>query len=721
MVLTRMAVPNLFLLILRLVASKDFIFHHAAHSGWRYENVSFETTAPTLGICGIKCVTQTPPCYAFNYRESDGSCQVVLNGESGLVEADGYISFAQWLCLTEHPTIPNTKVSFEGWRGEYPAPKGAMVTLLCDDPKGFSDGSPHHTSRCSSVTPHAWESSFQVDAVECKENPNTVYFLGLRATCLYWKFTGEKQYIYPECRLTEKGREYIGTERQTESGKTCLRWDTQPYGKPDDFLATVEYDDHFLNRDAWSQQNYCRNPSWKARPWCFVDDTQVQWEFCNISMCTVRDPPEFKMTQEGGEYIGRKNVTISGLPCQPWNTSKPYPASDEVASHLPGFPDAEDIDEDHNFCRNPNGDAAPWCYSEKLDDPGTEFCDIPFKEAQIEEGAEGNTFGKGKGIHWDKVDDPGTEFCDIPFKEVQIEEGAEGNVYPECRLSEKGKEFIGTKSETETGKPCLVWSEQKERTPWDFSWSGKEYYHLNFLGGDPATHENFCRNPGIYRERPWCFVSDADIKWEYCDIPICHDPKPLECKLTEKGGEYVGKKNVTLSGFPCWPWLSGAVFSFDFRDKLSAFSDEVDGNHNYCRNPEPGRRNHGPYCYFFSGSTMTWEYCDVPFCPGRDGEQCNIRVYGKCISPAECKTTQSSEDYTGTKQTTKSGLPCQPWLRNSPNDLVPLHSLKKWKFPDELHPSHNFCRNPDADAGGPWCYNGAGTDPRWEHCDVPSC
>lgn len=32
----------------------------------------------------------------------------------------------------------------------------------------------------------------------------------------------------------------------------------------------------------------------------------------------------------------------------------------------------------------------------------------------------------------------------------------------------------------------------------------------------------------------------------------------------------------------------------------------------------------------------------------------------------------------------------------------------------------NFCRNPDSDSGGPWCYT---TDPntRWESCSVPSC
>lgn len=32
----------------------------------------------------------------------------------------------------------------------------------------------------------------------------------------------------------------------------------------------------------------------------------------------------------------------------------------------------------------------------------------------------------------------------------------------------------------------------------------------------------------------------------------------------------------------------------------------------------------------------------------------------------------------------------------------------------------NFCRNPDNDSSGPWCYT-VEHDTRWEHCNVPSC
>ncbi|CAG0889784.1 unnamed protein product [Darwinula stevensoni] len=96
----------------------------------------------------------------------------------------------------------------------------------------------------------------------------------------------EQMHKYPECRLTKKGREYIGKVNKTESGKECLRWDKMPYGTPDDFLTNYTYSAHFINLDTWSHQSYCRNPSGKERPWCFVMDKDVQWEYCDIPMCT---------------------------------------------------------------------------------------------------------------------------------------------------------------------------------------------------------------------------------------------------------------------------------------------------------------------------------------------------------------------------------------------------------------------------------------------------
>lgn len=32
----------------------------------------------------------------------------------------------------------------------------------------------------------------------------------------------------------------------------------------------------------------------------------------------------------------------------------------------------------------------------------------------------------------------------------------------------------------------------------------------------------------------------------------------------------------------------------------------------------------------------------------------------------------------------------------------------------------NYCRNPDGDKGGPWCYT-TDLEKRWEHCDIQDC
>ncbi|CAG0899260.1 unnamed protein product [Darwinula stevensoni] len=88
-----------------------------------------------------------------------------------------------------------------------------------------------------------------------------------------------------ECRQTETETEYVGTMRKTETGKNCLRWDSQPYGKLDDFNPDLTYEGHFLRNDPSAEENFCRNPTSKERPWCFVDDAARKWEFCDIPLC----------------------------------------------------------------------------------------------------------------------------------------------------------------------------------------------------------------------------------------------------------------------------------------------------------------------------------------------------------------------------------------------------------------------------------------------------
>lgn len=68
--------------------------------------------------------------------------------------------------------------------------------------------------------------------------------------------------------------------------------------------------------------------------------------------------------------------------------------------------------------------------------------------------------------------------------------------------------------------------------------------------------------------------------------------------------------------------------------------------------------------------------------------------------------------YTGTVSTTRSGVKCQNWYNNYP------HRVSRYHVPK--NPFNNFCRNPDKDENGPWCYT---TDPQIqaEYCDVPKC
>ena len=64
---------------------------------------------------------------------------------------------------------------------------------------------------------------------------------------------------------------------------------------------------------------------------------------------------------------------------------------------------------------------------------------------------------------------------------------------------------------------------------------------------------------------------------------------------------------------------------------------------------------------------------------------------------------------------THGGFDCQRWDSQVPHS----HKFNKEAFPD-AGLSENFCRNPDGEVDGPWCYTES-SDKRWEYCDVPPC
>ena len=88
----------------------------------------------------------------------------------------------------------------------------------------------------------------------------------------------------------------------------------------------------------------------------------------------------------------------------------------------------------------------------------------------------------------------------------------------------------------------------------------------------------------------------------------------------------------------------------------------------------------------------------------------NIECYGDILA----------RDYRGYVSETRSGKECQQWTTQLPHQ----HNRTEAEYPGTGLGQHNFCRNPDNEPEGAWCYT-TDSESRWEYCDVgeldPTC
>ena len=111
----------------------------------------------------------------------------------------------------------------------------------------------------------------------------------------------------------------------------------------------------------------------------------------------------------------------------------------------------------------------------------------------------------------------------------------------------------------------------------------------------------------------------------------------------------------------------------------------------FCRNPDDD--DLGPWC-FKNGTENEVGYCDVGS--------------SKCRSiTSSCKKSQLGMDFRGSVSQTVSGKTCSAWKHRMTTYDASIAFAK------------NFCRNPDGDPRGPWCYiDEAGTR---ESCGIEWC
>lgn len=183
-----------------------------------------------------------------------------------------------------------------------------------------------------------------------------------------------------------------------------------------------------------------------------------------------------------------------------------------------------------------------------------------------------------------------------------------------------------------------------------------------------------------------------------------------QCKLSHLGLDYLGDVAQSESDARCQSWRSNnPVHKVDksFTDDIFPERSMTDAS-NYCRNPnyDPD----GPWCYTMRSDLLN-ETCNIPICINKD-----------------CKLTGPGIDYSGMRKKGRSGKKCLSWDKHrkkvvSGREMYEQTKFSRRKFPDETRGSaENYCRNPDGDLGGPWCFiNTEENSVEKDYCDVSLC
>ncbi|XP_034032526.1 hepatocyte growth factor [Thalassophryne amazonica] len=261
----------------------------------------------------------------------------------------------------------------------------------------------------------------------------------------------------PQCSQVEcmtcNGEDYRGPMDHTESGRECQRWDLDEPHKH--LYHPTRYSGKGLD------DNYCRNPDGRHRPWCFTADPHTPWEYCDIKVCEIAPKTNKEETTEcyegnGEGYRGTVGMTPTGLSCQHWDSQYPH-----NHTFIPQIYQCKDLKE--NYCRNPDGQDLPWCFT---NDPRVRIM-----------------------------------FCtNIP------QCGAKNKPTDDC-YEGFGEDYQGQRSRTRSNLPCAPWS--------DHSNSGERGVTIAGLEG------NYCRNPDKDIHGLWCHTNNSAIPWDYCNIKRC--------------------------------------------------------------------------------------------------------------------------------------------------------------------------------------------------------
>ncbi|XP_035003919.1 hepatocyte growth factor a isoform X1 [Hippoglossus stenolepis] len=293
--------------------------------------------------------------------------------------------------------------------------------------------------------------------------------------------------------------------------------------------------------------------------------------------------------------------------------------------------------------------------------------------------------------------DPGGPWCYTTDPNVRVEECGVPQCSEDVCMTCNGEDYRGKMDHTESGKECQRWDSVR---PHKHLFQPKKY-----RGKD--LKDNYCRNPD-YRRRPWCYTMDPKTPWEYCNITVCESDSSEDTDVNVttscvqgKGTDYRGTTSVTPEGVTCQRWDSQFPHNHSFLPqnfKCNLCVCHRDLRENYCRNPDGADY---PWCFTTDPKQRKANCTQIPRC---DAE---------ATQKIECYE-DIGEMYRGTLSITRSGIPCANWSHHI--DSGDSHSTVS-----HVGLENNYCRNPDRDKHGPWCYTNPNNRLAWDYCKLKHC
>ncbi|CAH1265180.1 HGF [Branchiostoma lanceolatum] len=189
--------------------------------------------------------------------------------------------------------------------------------------------------------------------------------------------------------------------------------------------------------------------------------------------------------------------------------------------------------------------------------------------------------------------------CEISKDSPIVIDTSDGPIDVGSCYSGNGDKYRGTANTTVSGYDCQAWGEQR---PHLHVFDAESYPEAGLDG-------NYCRNPDG-AARPWCYTTDTNVRWEYCDLQACADggtdlqtsaPIP-DYQIRLVGGVSFGRVEVFYNG----QW--GTVCDDNF---MKEDADVV------CRELGfPAALQFYPDAYFEPGEGPIW--LDEVTCTGRE-------------------------------------------------------------------------------------------------------